>query len=478
MPYSDLKTSDLNILLAITEDENVEKFYKTIGQIEFGLLTVVHSWKALLEEAKTDNYDVVITRTFLESEDVVAKIKESKLFKKYNLPVVFILCKDMVNSQKALIENIKVRFLQQQNLSKDLLEYVIKDIFYQNKLDTLTRGNELRYKNLFEHSFDINIIIDKEYLIIEGNQQYKVQVQKELPYDLESLFIYSKTFLRLTNLLENRENVRSFHAEFLLYNEPANCIIDSFKLFDLESEHIGYHLIIKDVDTEFRIQQLANRYNNLMATGKFMRSLAHEIRNPLTNIQLAMEQLKEDLEATEDSELFFGIMKRSSSRINELLNKLMNAFKSSEIIIQEEDLCDIVNRSIFLAKDRIALKEIKLTTTFNVYPAPVNADLEKMSMAFLNLIVNAIEAMVKQEKRIDIVIDYNKKGQLKLSIQDNAVGMNEEQLDNLFNPFYSGKATGVGLGLTTTQNIISAHKWEIDVESKLGEGTKFTITIP
>ena len=157
-----------------------------------------------------------------------------------------------------------------------------------------------------------------------------------------------------------------------------NCLLDTFKLFDEENEQAGYHIIIKDIDTEFKAQKLANRANNLMTTGKFMRSLAHEIRNPLTNIQLAMGQLREDLMASDNSELFFNIMKRSTLRITELLSKLMNAYKSSEVLLKEEDLREIVERSIFLAQDRITLKGIKLTTKYNIAPVPVQADFEKM----------------------------------------------------------------------------------------------------
>lgn len=468
---------ELRILLLVSENEKEQKLINLVQEVGYGEVFIVNTWTGLVESAKTKRFDVVISRTNLKGVNIIESIHHSSFFLEHKIPVIFVLHNNILTSQMTLIGNLMVRFLHEQTISLDLLKYSVGDIYQQNKLDTLKRQNEHRYKKLFEHSFDINIIVNNDFEIVEGNEQFTKQVGKELPYALESLFIFSSTYIRFQELLDSSKDLKNLNVELLLHNEPANCLLDTFKLYDEENDLAGYHLIIKDIDTEYRVQQLANRANNLMTTGKFMRSLAHEIRNPLTNIQLAMEQLREDLMATENSELFFNIMKRSSNRITELLSKLMNAYKSSEVKLKEEDLRDIIKRSIFLAQDRVALKEIKLTTEFNLSPVPVQADFEKMSTAILNLIVNAIEAMDKEEKTIEILIDNNNKGQLCFSIKDNAVGMNQEQLQALFNPFYTGKSRGIGLGLTTTQNIILAHHWEIDVKSEVGQGTTFTITI-
>lgn len=472
------ENSELRILLAITENEDEKQLIDVVMKLGYLNVQTVHSWNEMIQKVKTKAFDVVVSRTKLNDIDIISTVNKSQFFNKHKVPIIFVLRYNLVKGQMALIGNLSARFLHQKTLSQELLEYSIKDIYQQNKTDTLRRENEARYKNLFEHSFDINLIVDEDFNIVEGNAEFYKRIKVELPFVVERLFIYSSTFVRFKEALVSSKDLRGFKVEFLIYNEPANCLIDTFKLRNEDSDIVGYHLVIKDIDTEYKAQQLANRANNLMTTGKFMRSLAHEIRNPLTNIQLAMEQLKEDLMASENSELFFSIMKRSSTRITDLLNKLMNAYKISEVQLKEEDLREIVKRSAFLAQDRIALKEVQLETSFEINPVPVQADFEKLSTAILNLLVNAIEAMEKDEKEITITITNNKKGNVILCIQDNAIGMNQEQLNALFNPFYTGKSKGIGLGLTTTQNIILAHGWEIDVESEVGEGTKFTITIP
>lgn len=476
MPPTRSNAHELKVILSVSKDENEKSLIELVEKIDFEKLKIVYTWDDLVEQVKTKKYDLVITRTHLGEEDTIQNIQKNKFFNKHKTPVIFILRNDLIKSQMTLIGNFMARFLNEKTLSEDLLDYSVRDIYHQNKLERLRRENELRYKKLFEHSYDINIIVNKKFSVIEGNEQYTNQVGKRLHYKLDSLFIYAGTFNRFKELLEVNKAIRSFKAEILLFNEPSNCLIDSFKLYNEDSELIGYHLIIRDIDQEFRIQQLANRANNLMTTGKFMRSLAHEIRNPLTNLQLAMEQLSEDLVASENSELFFNIMNRSTTRITELLNKLMNAYQSGEVILKEVDLSDIVRKGISLAQDRISLRNIVLKTHFNISPVIVQADFEKMSTAILNLIVNAIEAMDKTKKTIDITIENNKKGNVILCVQDNAKGMDQEQLEAIFNPFYTGKSKGIGLGLTTTQNIVLAHGWEIDVESKPGIGTRFIIT--
>lgn len=477
MLHTPIENKDISILLSIPNQVEENFIKDLILSQNFKEVVIVNDWSATLAALAKQHFNVVITRTSLNEENIINKIHTSDFFKQYKTPVIFILRNQILENQMVLKGNFMARFLQERNISSILMNYSIKDLCEQQKLDIQKKENENRYKNLFEHSFDINVIINIDEIIVEGNEQFKSQINKALPDPLEHIFIYSSTYNRFIDLLRSQKMIKRFKAKILINNEPTNCVIDAFTLLNTKQKRVGNHIVIRDVDDDFKMQRLSNRANNLLTTGKFMRSLAHEIRNPLTNIQLAMEQLKDEIVPTEDSTLFFNIIKRSTTRITSLLSKLMDAYKSSEVKLKEEDLVEIVKKSISLAQDRISLKNIRLTTDFLIPQVLVQADFDKMATAILNLIVNASEAMDKEEKTIHVEIDYTRKGKIKLTIEDNAIGMDETQLSALFNPFYTGKTKGIGLGLTTTQNIILAHQWEIDVDSELNVGSKFIITI-
>lgn len=477
MLHIPIENNEITILLALNDNNEEDNLKEIVLSHKYLDVVVAHNWEDIQEKIRKQKFSVIITRTSLLDENIVQNIHNSDFFEQYETPVIFLLRNQILQDQMIHKGNYMVRFLEEKIMFSTLLNYSIKDLCEQHRYDKERKENEIRYKNLFEHSFDVNLILDTTKIIIEGNEQFRKKIGKEFETPIEHIFIYSSTYKRFIELLNSDTEIKRFKAEILLENEPAKCLIDSFALYNTERKKVGNHLIIRDIDDEYKMQRLSSRANNLLTTGKFMRSLAHEIRNPLTNIQLASEQLRDEMEPTEDSNLFFNIIKRSTSRITGLLTKLMDAYKSSEVKLKEEDLVKIVKKSISLAKDRIALKNIDLKTNFVLPSVMVQADFDKMATAILNLIVNAIEAMDKEEKIIQIKINRSKKGNILLTIEDNAIGMDENQITALFNPFYTGKSKGIGLGLTATQNIILAHNWEIDVKSELGKGSKFTIQI-
>ncbi len=212
------------------------------------------------------------------------------------------------------------------------------------------------------------------------------------------------------------------------------------------------------------------------ATGRIARTIAHEVRNPLTNIALAGEQLQELATEQSESSMLLDMINRNATRINQLVSDLLNATKSVQLDLQRIRINELLDETLLLAKDRIDLKQIRVEKEYSVANTAVAVDIEKMSFAFLNIIVNAIEAM---EKGAGILTISTKKeeGKCIIEIRDNGKGMNEEILSKIFEPYFTGKATGNGLGLTNTENIILTHKGSIKVQSQEGKGTVFTVSL-
>ncbi|MEO5942573.1 MAG: ATP-binding protein [Ferruginibacter sp.] len=223
------------------------------------------------------------------------------------------------------------------------------------------------------------------------------------------------------------------------------------------------------------IKELRNS-EKFASTGRIARTIAHEVRNPLTNINLAAEQLKESNTVTDENTMLLDMVKRNSLRINQLISDLLNATKFSELKFEKTSLNDLLDQALELAEDRISLEHIKVERNYANDICDIEVDEEKIKIAFLNIIVNALEAMEPGKGILKITTDHMGK-QCKVIFEDNGKGMNEEEMSKLFEPFFTSKDKGNGLGLTNTQNVILNHKGKIEVESIEGKGTVFTVVL-
>ena len=212
------------------------------------------------------------------------------------------------------------------------------------------------------------------------------------------------------------------------------------------------------------------------ATGRIARTMAHEVRNPLTNISLASEQLKEIAVGNEEADILLGMIGRNVNRINQLVSDLLHSTRFAQLEHTPIDVNTLMDETLELANDRIELNQVVIEKHYEKDSCMVYVDKEKMKLAFLNIIVNALEAM---EKTSGVLQIWTKKLNNKciVEIRDNGVGMDEETVQRLFEPYFTSKMKGNGLGLTNTQNIILNHKGNISVKSKIGNGSSFIVTL-
>ena len=135
----------------------------------------------------------------------------------------------------------------------------------------------------------------------------------------------------------------------------------------------------------------------------------------------------------------------------------------------------MIDKTIAMAQDRLTLKKIRINTSYPDHPAFIMGDEEKLKIALLNIIINAIEAIIHKNGRINISIGENNTEYLA-SISDNGIGIGKENIERLFEPYFTMKKNGFGLGLSSSFKILQSHKSRIDVKTNLGEGTTFIIS--
>ncbi len=219
-------------------------------------------------------------------------------------------------------------------------------------------------------------------------------------------------------------------------------------------------------------------HEKFAATGRIARTIAHEVRNPLTNINLAADQLKSEvLPDDENASHLFEMINRNSNRINQLISDLLNSTKFSELTYTKIPVNDLLDETLKEASDRISLNHVEVIKKYTAGVCDVSVDKERIKIAFLNIIINAVEAMENKEGSVLTLETKEENDKCQVIITDNGSGLDNEALTRLFEPYFTSKPKGNGLGLTNTQNIILNHKGEISVESTKGEGVIFTITL-
>lgn len=398
----------------------------------------------------------------------------------YEAPVIMLTGKgDYAIDNEAMMAGA-TDYLVKGEITGQELERAIRYGITEFKHLRLIAEKERKYFGIFEKSHDLIILADCDKNIIEVNPTAtrKLQYSKDelLNMNLKALFMQETEALQF--MLDICEDNAIVHREYTFKaknGQKLDMLINANKL----DEQLGTFLLVaEDISDKKREEQEKRNQEKFVITGRIARVIAHEVRNPLTNILLAVGQYRQDeLPALEDSNLYLDIIERNCTRINVLVTELLQSTRMLELNMHACSPNDMVKNALAFAEDRLQLNGIRLLEHYMEENAVLVIDEEKMNIALLNLFINAIEAMTPGEGILSVSTQMGQ-GKVLIRIGDNGTGIPEENKGKLFDPFYTSKAKGNGLGLTSTQNIILNHKGTIQVESALGEGTLFTITLP
>lgn len=216
--------------------------------------------------------------------------------------------------------------------------------------------------------------------------------------------------------------------------------------------------------------------NSFQAKVQLTRLIAHEVRNPLTNINLAVDQLKNDDAFDEEFLPLLDVISRNSNRINLLINNLLASFKYFELKPAAADVHRLINEILLSLQHNIDFNEIKVVREFCKPVYVLQLDKDKFYVALKNIIINALEAC--ENNNILIIKTEQVDDQCVISFKDNGHGINKDVLKKIFSPFFSSKVRGAGLGLASSKNIIEAHGGDITISSADSSGTTVVVRIP
>jgi PAS domain S-box-containing protein len=238
--------------------------------------------------------------------------------------------------------------------------------------------------------------------------------------------------------------------------------------------------MVEDVSAQKEAQEALVRAEKLSLTGRLAASLAHEINNPLQTVVGCLALAEEELAKEERINRYLSMASKEIDRAARIVGELRDLNRDSQPEDREPtDVCALLERVIALSAQQAENSHVRVSWNPSEGERPeISLVKDRLHQVFLNLILNAIDAMAEGgELEITCQGAEDPPG-IQVRFKDTGVGVPSELLPQLFEPFYTTKSDGVGLGLFISRNIIEDHGGRIEVTSEPGEGTTFTVWLP
>lgn len=466
-------------ILLVEDDEDdyliAKSYLSEIKQFPFKL-DWVQTYAEAVEAIKKAHHEIYLIDYLLGAKSGLELLQMLKDTDK-DLPAIMLTGKGDERIDRQAIELGAYDYLEKSSLRADALERSIR--YALKHADTLRalRENERKYRTVFENSKEIIFITDEDFNIISISKAIEEFLGFSMTeiYEMKTYELFDNPLIlsEMQDLLHEEDSLQDFMIHLKAKNgEVKSGLIYCVKERD-QNGHFFLHGIFSDRTDKIRAERALLQSQKLQSTARLMQVLAHEVRNPLMNINLSVESLS-DL-VSEDAEGVLDIIQRNARKIDQLITRVLNAAAEKDIPKKPEELNTVVMKAVEQVKDRAAIQGVRLNLQFADNLPTLNLNEEMVSTAFVNIMVNAIEAMEGCDTPMLKVQTVFKNNRVKVIVTDNGIGMDEELLSKLFEPFYTAKTNGVGLGLASTLNILKAHDALIEVTSELGKGARFLI---
>lgn len=337
------------------------------------------------------------------------------------------------------------------------------------------------YKSFFDNASDAVFIVQPEtWCILDANEYAAnlIGVSRD-----ELLGSTLPQFRRIFKLLQKSSSPMVLSELSLDTKEQENLMVEVSARFVKYDGNNLIQAIARDVSEQHALTDKLVQADKLVLLGQLSAGVAHEIRNPLAAVNLNLQILRRNIEETAPEYDYVNTALQGVERISRIVEVTLNFSRPAMPDIKKINVNSLIPSTLELVASVLKRKEITVELLLDDTLPMVAADEKQLQQVFINLITNSADAI---KTKGSIVIKSYTESSIKrgdgemavVSIMDNGVGITPEDLSKIFNPFFTRKADGTGLGLPITQRILHQHGGIIDVESSLGVGTTFYVKLP
>ena len=373
--------------------------------------------------------------------------------------------------------------LSREGRASSLFVEITRDVSEYRNLIRRLKASEKKFKTILDKATDAILSMDEGHKIILFNNAaqriFGYSRREVLGKDLNMLippqygdhYRFVKRFIdtkkpkvigRTMSLTALRKNGEEFPIELGLSHHQVK-------------RGITFTAIIRDVSTQKRLERKLLQSERLAAVGQTVAHVAHEIRNPLMIIGGFSQQIRESL-ADHKAVQKLDMILDEVIRLEKLVANLGDFTKEYKLVLRPADINSVILDVIKIMEEIYSSENNEIVAGLSSKLTEINCDPDKLKQVFMNIIANGIEAMEGGGK-ISIISQQRPDG-VEIRITDEGIGIREENLLRIFEPFYTTRERGSGLGLSISYKIVAAHKGDIWAVSKPREGTTFVIRLP
>ncbi|MCF7858901.1 MAG: PAS domain S-box protein [Candidatus Cloacimonetes bacterium] len=361
------------------------------------------------------------------------------------------------------------------------LKAVIELAIYKYRVQQTIKRNENKYRRIFENIQSVYCEMDKRGFILEISPSIEditgFQRNDLIGKNLRAIFSDPEKIDRFISLNSKKKKIKNFELELMRKNgDLLYFSIISNVIYDENEQSEKIVASFQNITESKLLERRLLQAERLAAVGQLAAGVAHEIRNPLGNINSSIQFCQKKFEIPKEINKYLDIISRNSHNANKIIQELLDFAKPREIKWEKYSLKDILERSLKLVETRIKQNNVKTEIIIDDKMPQIKFDVKWMEQVFVNLLLNSNEAMDNRGKLI--IKTKLKDDKINIIFTDTGCGMSQDELTKIFDPFYTTKSDGVGLGLFLVYQVVAAHDGFFEVKSVHGKGTTFTVILP
>jgi PAS domain S-box-containing protein len=475
-------TKPIKVLLVDDDEDDyilTREIFSEIPQRENYKLTWINNYEEAINAMLKSHYDIYLVDYRLGKYTGIDLLHEA-IKSNVDEPIIILTGKGDSKVDEEALEKGAADYLVKDQIDPYTIERSLRYALKHKLTLKALRESENKFRIIFERSKEPFLILDSLGTIKDINNAGLnfFEYSKEDFSNLNSsqLFNNKQDSIRFVELIDQNGAVNDFETEL---KSSSNIIrkvsISAFLQIDQHATEELYYCIVHDITTLKEEERAYVNSEKLAVTERIAKSLSNEIINPLSNINLSLEQLKLKLSPNDGSyDVYLDIIKNNFERINILITDFINSTQSVELNIQPKSLNILLDQSLEFVNEDLKKNSIKIIKNYNNTDLFISVDFDKMVNTFFHLLSNSISA-----NSTEISLNITKDDIFAIvSVIDNGEGIAIENQKRIFEPFFTTKQKSLGLGLTNAQKSISNHNGIIDFESKEDLGSTFIIKLP
>ncbi|ANB59390.1 PAS domain-containing sensor histidine kinase [Anoxybacteroides amylolyticum] len=374
-------------------------------------------------------------------------------------------------------EDKQLEFTMKQGVIDGYHLAIFRNVTERGKMEKELQESEQKFRSIFDHSMNGILLWGEEYRILDVNPiacDIFQMPKKQLLAQSFITCIPEKERKVFDKLIKQCEQLGEAYGEMTVLTKEAEQRTIELSLKKEIIAGVGM-MMLRDVTEKKELEWQLRKSDTLNVVGELAAGIAHEIRNPMTALKGFIQLLQGSIK--DDYSMYFDVIMSELKRIESIITEFLVLAKPQAVQYKQNDVCKIMKDTIDLISAQAMMHNVQIISDFEEKLPLLYCEPNQLKQVFINILKNAIEVMPKGG---DIHVRIQKIGTdyIRISVADQGCGIPQDKIKKLGEPFYTTKERGTGLGLMVSYKIIEEHQGKIDVDSEVGIGTTFHITLP